>query len=99
MTNKEAMKRIAELRAEIKMLQQQMKKPSYVCVSKDRFKRYMGSAGYSEKRFGLLLESEGIIAYRSLQRNLHTGRMKRLVLERCSEYLGCLPEDLMGEKS
>ena len=91
--------RIAELKEEIAMLKKLLNVPAFVDISKDKFKKAMASAGYSEKRFGLFLEREGVIAYRTLQRNLQYGRMKRSVLRYCAEHLGCSPEDLLAKEN
>lgn len=91
--------RIAELEEELLMLKSTLKLPAFVDISKDKFKKAMANAGYSEKRFGLFLQKEGVTTYRSLQRNLQYGRMKRSVLRYCAEHLGCSPEDLLAKEN
>lgn len=97
MNDKDAKEKIAELKKEIAWLKQSLNAPVFVSVSKDKFKKSMANVGYSEKRFGLFLEREGVITYRSLQRNLQQGRMRRSVLNYCAEHLECSPEDLVKE--
>lgn len=98
MNEKDAKERISELKKEIAWIKQSLNAPMFVRISKDKFKKSMTNAGYSEKRFGLFLEREGVITYRSLQRNLQHGRMRRSVLKYCAELLGCSPDDLITGK-
>lgn len=96
---KKATERIAELEEELSILRTAIKVPTFVDISKDEFKKAMANAGYSEKRFGLFLQKEGVTTYRSLQRNLQQGRMRRSVLKYCAEHLGCSPDDLVTGKA
>ena len=68
-------------------------------IVKKRFKEMFVLRNTSGKKFGLALENEGTISYRSLQRNLSSETMKESVLIRCAELLDCHPSYLQGESN
>lgn len=70
-----------------------------VKVSRDKFKSKLAEKGISLKKFGLSLQNDDYISYRTIQRNLADGTMRKSVLKICAESLGCMPEDLMEERS
>lgn len=70
-----------------------------LAIKKSRFKEMFKIRNISEKKFGLKLEQEGTIAYRSLQRNLASETMKEPTLIRCAELLDCHPAYLEGKSN
>ena len=71
-------------------------KREIVKIKRERFKEMFIIRKISEKKFGTQLEQAGIIAYRSLQRNLQSETMKKDVLMECAQRLNCSPYYLQG---